>query len=62
MLNHLRDTLAAHRSERAAHRQLEHELAAYRTPAERLEIETIADQYSDEDSREVRQIMFRLAA
>jgi hypothetical protein len=62
MLNHLKDTLTAHRADRAAHRQLEHELADFSTPAERLELETIADRYSDDDSREVRQILFRLAA
>ena len=54
--------MTAHRADRAAHRQLEHELADFSTPAERLELETIADRYSDDDSREVRQILFRLAA
>ena len=44
------------------HRQLEHELAAFTQPGRRLEIETIAARYSDEESREVRQILVRLAA
>ncbi len=54
-------TLAAHRTARAHRRELEHELAGFRTPAERLEIETIAARYSDEDSREVRAILSSLA-
>lgn len=62
MLNNLKETLSVHRADRAAHRQLEHELADFSSPADRLELETIADRYSDEDSREVRQILFRLAA
>ena len=60
MMN-IKDTLSTHRSERAAHRQLAHELADYTSAADRLEIETIAARYSEEDSREVRQILFRLA-
>ena len=62
MMNTLKDTFAAHRAERAAHRQLENELAAFTSPSDRLEIETIADRYSDDDAREVRQIMVALAA
>jgi hypothetical protein len=62
MLNTLKDTFVVHRADRAAHRQLEHELADFSTPNDRLEIETIADRYSDEDTLEVRQILFRLAA
>jgi hypothetical protein len=61
MLNTLKDTLASHRADRAAHRRLEHELADFSSPNDRLEIEAIADRYSDEDSAEVRQILFRLA-
>jgi hypothetical protein len=54
--------LADLRHERAARRELTHELAAFTSDADRLELETIADRYSDEDSREIRQILFRLAA
>lgn len=61
MFTELKDTLASHRADRAAHRRLEHELADYSTPNDRLEIEAIADRYSDEDSREIRQILFKLA-
>ena len=62
MMHTLKDTFAADRAERAQHRQLEHELAAFTSASDRLEIEAIADRYSDEDSREVRQIMVALAA
>src|SRR6476661_3587923 len=48
MMN-IKDTLSTHRSERAAHRQLAHELADYTSAADRLEIETIAARYSEED-------------
>ena len=62
MMNTLKDTFAAHRAERAQHRRLEHELAAFTSESDRLEIEIIAARYSDEDSREFRQIMLALAA
>jgi hypothetical protein len=62
MMKTLKDTFAAHRAERAQHRRLEHELAAFTSESDRLEIEIIAARYSDEDSREVRQIMLALAA
>jgi hypothetical protein len=62
MMHTLKDTFAAHRAERAAHRHLEHELAAFTSASDRLEIETIADRYSDDEAREVRQIMVALAA
>jgi hypothetical protein len=62
MMHTLKDTFAAHRAERAQHRKLERELAAFSSESDRLEIETIADGYSDDDAREVRQIMMALAA
>jgi hypothetical protein len=62
MMHTLKDTFAAHRAERAQHRQLQHELAAFTSASDRIEIETIADRYSDEDAREVRQILMALAA
>jgi len=62
MMNTLKDTFAAHRAERAQRRKLEQELAAFSSESDRLEIETIADGYSDDDAREVRQIMMALAA
>jgi len=56
------DALAARRADRAHHRELERELAAFRTPAERLEIESIVGRYSDDDAQEVREILIRQAA
>ena len=61
MMHTLKDTFAAHRAERAQHRQLEHELAAFTSASDRMEIETIAARYTDDESREVRQIMMALA-
>jgi hypothetical protein len=50
----MRDTLSAHRAERAARHQLECELAAYSTPRERQELEAILERYSPEETRQVR--------
>jgi hypothetical protein len=61
-MTHLFDSLAAHRVQRAKHRQLEHELAAFTSPSDRLEIETIADRYSDDETREIRAILSVQAA
>ena len=61
MMDTFKETFAAHRAQRAQHRLLEQELAAFTSPADRLEIEIIAARYSDEESREVRQIMLALA-
>ena len=69
MMNHkfatpaaIKDALAARHADRVHHRELERELAAFSSPADRLEIETIVDRYSDEESREVRAILDSLAA
>lgn len=43
----------------ARRRVLRAELAAFVTPADRLEIETISGRYPDEVSREVREILLR---
>ncbi len=59
---HLFDTLAAHRAERADQRHLADELAAYRSHADRLELESILDRYSDEETREIREILTAQAA
>ncbi len=59
---HVFDTLAARRAERAEHQHLVDELAAYRSHADRLEIEAIIDRYSDEETREIRDILTAQAA
>ena len=69
MMNHkfaspaaIKDALAARHAHRAHHRELERELAAFSTPAERLEIESIVGRYSDDEAHEVREILVRQAA
>ena len=62
IMMHLKDTLSARRTERAAQRRLADELTGFSSPSDRLEIETIAARYSDDDAREVREILVRLAA
>ena len=54
--------LHSHHAERVAHRQLEQEIADYQSEAERLDLEATLDRYSDEDSREIRQILALNAA
>jgi hypothetical protein len=56
-MTHLLKTLAARHEEREAHRLLQKELSAFSSPADRLEIETIVDRYSDEEAHEVREIL-----
>lgn len=53
----MRDTLSAHRAERAVRHELERELAAYSTPRERQELEAILERYSPEETREVRAVL-----
>ena len=59
-IHHLREAL--HAGRRAQRRQLERELAAYATPNDRLEIEQIVARYSDDETRQIRQILNRQAA
>jgi hypothetical protein len=40
-------------------RTLEHELAAYSTPAQRRDLDAILDRYPDGDTRELREILAR---
>ena len=58
----LRQALHTDREGRAMQRQLERELAAYSTPKDRLEIEEIVDRYSEDETRQIRQILDRQAA
>ena len=61
-MTHLLKALAARHEEREAHRLLQKELAAFTSPADRLEIEAIVDRYSDEEAHEVREILVLQAA
>jgi hypothetical protein len=54
-----RTALANRRTERAAHRRLAEELAAFQTPAERAEIDQMLGRYSPEETREIREILNR---
>ena len=58
----LRTSVARRRSARAKHRRLAHELAEYRTPAERLELDLILGRHSAEETAEVRAILDRQPA
>jgi hypothetical protein len=58
----LREALHADREGRALQRRLERELAAYSTPNDRLEIEEIVARYSEDETRQIRQILERQAA
>lgn len=54
-----RTALAYQRTERLAHRQLAHELAAFQSPSERSELEQLLSRYSAEETREIREILNR---
>jgi hypothetical protein len=54
-----RTKLSHRRTERIAYRQLSDELAAFRTEAERAEIDLILDRHSDADTRVIREILSR---
>ena len=54
-----RTAVAHYRTERAAHRQLAGELAAFQTPAERAELEAMLSRHSTEQTREIRAILNR---
>lgn len=53
----LRQALAARRARRAARLRLERDLATYRTPAERHEIEAIVARYDGAGTAEVERIL-----
>lgn len=55
----VRETLATRRAERLERQRLESELAAFVTPADRLDLEAILDRHSPEETREVRAILAR---
>lgn len=62
LLAKIRETrvkLSHRRTERIAYRQLSNELAAFRTEAERAEIDLILDRHSDAETRVIREILSR---
>jgi hypothetical protein len=52
-----RTALANRRTERVAHRRLSAELAAFRSPAERTELDQLLARHSAEETREIRAIL-----
>jgi hypothetical protein len=58
----IRTELATRRAARRDRLTLERQLAAYDTPAARLEIETIVARHNPEETRQVRQILTRQAS
>lgn len=60
-ITQLRSAWAGHRAYRVARRDLARELADFKSPAERLELEAIVERHSAEETREIRVIMRHLA-
>ncbi len=54
-----RTARANRRTERIARRRLEAELAAFSSPAERAELESVLDRHSPADADQVRAILVR---
>ncbi len=57
----LRTSLAQRRDARAKRRRLARELASYRTPAERLELDQVLGRHSAEEAAEINAILNRQA-
>jgi hypothetical protein len=57
-----RDELRNRHTVRASRKTLERELASYRTPAERTEINAILKRYASDEVAEIRQIIDRRRA
>lgn len=53
----VRVNLANRRIERAAHRRLSAELAAFKTPAERAELDIMIGRHGHDETRQVRAIL-----
>ncbi len=58
----LRTAMAQRRVARAERRRLARELAEYRTPAERLELDLILGRHSAEQTAEIREILVQQVA
>jgi hypothetical protein len=61
-LQAIRTELATRRAARRERLKLEQELAAFDTPAARLEIETIVARHDPEETRQIRAILTRQAS
>jgi hypothetical protein len=58
-LNHLREAARRRRAAARDHRQLMHELAAFTTPAERLELDQIIARTAPEQAAPIEEILRR---
>lgn len=59
MISDLRADLTERFAARQAHRVLAREIAAYDSSADRLDLEAMLDQYTDEDTAEIRTLLAR---
>ena len=57
VIRDVRVNLENRRTERAAHRRLSAELAAFATPAERAELDSMIGRHSYEETRQIRAIL-----
>lgn len=59
---HILETLHRHHDERVAQRKFQHEIASYRTEADRRDLEAMLARYEDAETAEIRQILAAQAA
>ncbi|MEV6343611.1 hypothetical protein [Actinoplanes sp. NPDC051851] len=58
-IREIRRTITTHLAERREHRRLADELAAFRTAAERTELDLIVGRHTAEETREIEAILSR---
>ena len=58
-LRDARTALANRRTMRVAHRRLADELSAFRTTAERAELDELISRYASEETEQIRAILYR---
>ena len=58
----LRAAIAGRRARRRERARLAREIASFATPVERLELEAILERYTAEQTREIREMLARMAA
>ena len=61
-ISSLRATVAARRTQRRDRARLAGELAGFKTAGERLELDAMLERHTAEQTREVREILARMAA
>jgi hypothetical protein len=58
-LRNARTSLSHRRTTRLAHRQLSDELATFTSAADRVELDSILDRHSSEETRQIRAILIQ---